>query len=146
MKRLSIKEAQAHYNISLDEVVSSDEVVIFEKDGQPVAALLPIEEYNAFQNWREDEQRRLVRQAEEAAIEREHAAFQKMLPELLQEYEGRAVALYQGQVVGVGNDRMKVWRQAREELGHVPVYVQTVEYPPRVYELSSVEVVTDVDL
>ncbi len=146
MKRLSLKEAQTHYNISLDEVISSDEVVIFEKDGQPVAALLPIEEYNTFQNWREGEQRRLARQAEEAAIDREHAAFQKMLPKLLQQYEGQVVALYQGQVVGVGDDRMKVWRQAREKLGPVPVYIQTVEYPPRIYELPSVEIVTDVDV
>ncbi len=146
MKKLSLKEAQALYNVSLDEVILSDEVVIFEKDGQPVAALLPIEEYTAFQKWREAEQHRLARQAEEAAIDREHAAFQHNLPELLQQYEGRVVALYQGQVVGVGDDEGQVWHQARKKLGHVPVYVQTVEYPPRIYDMPSVEVVSDVDL
>jgi PHD/YefM family antitoxin component YafN of YafNO toxin-antitoxin module len=146
MKKLTLKETQAPYNLSLDDALLTDEVVLLEKDGQPVAALVPMDEYAAFQNWREEEKRRQARQAEEAAIEHEHVAFQRMLPELLKQYEGRVVAIYNGQVVDVGDDRMEVWKQARQKLGQVAVYVDTVEYPPRVYDMPSVEVVTDVDV
>jgi hypothetical protein len=146
MKKLTLKETQAPYNISLDDALLTDEVVFLEKDGQPVAALVPMDEYTAFQAWREEEKRRQARQAEEAAIEREHAAFQRMLPELLKQYEGRVVAIYNGQVVDVGDDEGEVWKRTRQRLGQVPVYVDTVEYPPRVYDMPSVEVVTDVDV
>jgi PHD/YefM family antitoxin component YafN of YafNO toxin-antitoxin module len=147
MKKLTLKEARPPYNISLDDaVLTDDEVVLLEKDGQPVAALVPMDEYADFQAWREAEKRRQARQAEEAAIEREHAAFKRMLPELLKQYEGRVVAIYEGQVVDVGDDRMEVWERARQQLGKVPVYVQTVEYPPRVYKVPHRKVIVDVEL
>lgn len=135
MKKLTLREAQAPYNIALDDTFLTNEVVILEKDGQAVAALVPMAEYAAFQAWREEEKHRQARQAEEAAIEREHAAFQRMLPELLKQYPGRAVAIYNGEVIGVGDDKMALWSQARRDLGPVPVYVQMVEYPPRVYKM-----------
>jgi hypothetical protein len=135
VKTLTLKEAQAPYNVALDEALLTDEVIILEKNGQPVAALVPMAEYMAFQAWREAEQRRQARQAEEAAIEREHAAFERMLPELLKQYPGQAVAIHNGQVVGVGDDEMDLWAQVRQKLGPVPVYVQVVEYPPRIYKM-----------
>ena len=104
LRTLTLKDARPPYNVALDDTLLTDEVVILEKDGQPVAALVPMAEYAAFQSWREEERRRQDRQAEEAAIEREHAAFGCMLPELLKQYEGRVVAIYKGQVVDVGDD------------------------------------------
>jgi hypothetical protein len=141
MKTLTLKEAQAPYNVALDDILLSDEVVILEKDGQPVAAVVPMAEYVAFQAWREAEKQRQAREAEEAAIEREHAAFERMLPELLKEYPGKAVALYKGQVVAFGDDKMDLWAQVRQKLGPVPVYVQVVEFPPRVYKMPHRKVI-----
>ncbi len=69
-----------------------------------------------------------------------------MLPELLKQYEGRVVAIHNGRVVAVGDDKMELWTQTRQELEDVPVYVQIVEYPPRVYDMPSIEVIADVDL
>ena len=135
MKTLTLKEAQAPYNVALDDILLSDEVVILEKNGQPVAVVVPMAEYTAFQAWREAERRRQVHQAEEAAIEREHTAFVRMLPELLKEYSGRIVAIHNGQVVGVGDDEVAVWEEARKMFKGAPIYVQIVEYPPRVYKL-----------
>ena len=141
MKTLTLKEAQAPYNVALDDILLSDEVVILEKNGQPVAAVVPMAEYTAFQAWREAEKRQQARQAEEAAIEQEHAAFERMLPELLKQYPGQAVAIYKGQVVAVGDDKMNLWAQVRQKLGPVPVYVQTVEYPSRVYKMPHRKVI-----
>ncbi|MBE7551568.1 MAG: hypothetical protein HS126_10895 [Anaerolineales bacterium] len=146
MKKLKLKEARAPYSISLDEALLSDEVVILEKEGQPVAALVPMAEYVAFRAWREAERQHQTRRADEASIEREHTAFKQMLPELLKQYPGRAVAIHNGQVVAVGDDRMAVWEQARRQLNDAPVYVQTVEYPPKVYKVPHRKVVGDVEL
>jgi len=141
MKTLTLQEAQAPYNVALDEALLTDEVVILEKNGQPVAALVPIAEYTAFQAWREEEKRRQARQAEEAAIDREHAAFERMLPELLKQYPGKAVAIHNGQVVGVGDDEVAVWEEAREKFKGAPIYIQIVEYPPRIYKMPHRKVI-----
>ncbi len=146
VRKLNLKESRPPYNVSLDDALLAGEVVILEKEGRPVAALVPMAEYTVFQTWREEERRCQARQAEEAAIEREHATFQQMLPELLKQYEGRVVAIHNGRVVAVGDDKMELWTQTRQELGDVPVYVQIVEYPPRVYDMPSIEVIADVDL
>jgi len=132
MKKLTLKETQAPYEVALDD---TSEVVILERNGEPVAAIVPIAEYQAFQSWRQAELRRQTQSEEESAIEREHAAFEKMLPELLQKYEGRVVAIYQGEVVAVGDDEAVVWKQTRQRLGPLPIYVQTVEALPRIVNM-----------
>lgn len=141
MKTLTLKESHAPYNVALDEALLTDEVIILEKNGQPVVAIVPLAEYTAFQAWREAEERRRARQAEEAAIDREHAAFERMLPELLKQYPGQAVAIYNGEVVGVGNSKMDLWSQVRQKLGPVPVYVQVIEYPTKVYKMPHRKVI-----
>ena len=141
MKTLTLKEAQAPYNVALDDILLSDEVVILEKNGQPVAVVVPMAEYTAFQAWREAEKRRQAHEAEEAAIKQEHIAFVRMLPELLKQYPGQAVAIHNGEVVGVGDDEVAVWEEARKKFKGAPIYVQIVEYPPRVYKLPHRKVI-----
>jgi Uma2 family endonuclease len=58
LKRQALKELRAPYLISLDEMLLAGEIMIVEKAGQPIAALLPIAEYMAFQSWREAEKHR----------------------------------------------------------------------------------------
>jgi Uma2 family endonuclease len=64
-KKLVLKEASAPYPVSLTEALLTDEVVILEKEGQPVAALVPISEYKAFHAWYEAEESRQVYPLEE---------------------------------------------------------------------------------
>jgi Uma2 family endonuclease len=52
-KKITLKEAGLPYDVSWDEALLADEVMIVKKEGQPVAALVPIAEYAAFQSWRE---------------------------------------------------------------------------------------------
>jgi len=146
MKTVILHEAHAPYHIALDDTPLSDEVMILEKAGQPVAAVVPMAEYRAFQAWRAAEKRQQAPQGEAAIIEREHIAFQQLLPELLKQYPGQVVALHAGQVVAVGQDRMEVWQRARQQFGDAPIYVQTVEYPARVYKMTSRKVVAHVGL
>ena len=146
MQKLILKEAQAPYQIALNDTLFAGEVVILEKNGQSVAAVVPMTEYDAFQAWRAAEARKQQVEAEEAAIAREHRAFQQMLPALLKQYPGRVVAIHQGKIVAVGDERMEVWQRARQQTEGAPIYVQTVDNPTKVYKMPHRKVVRHVEI
>jgi Uma2 family endonuclease len=50
-----LKEAPVPYTILGDDSLLTGQVVILEKEGRPIAALVPITEYRAFQSWCEAE-------------------------------------------------------------------------------------------
>jgi hypothetical protein len=135
MKTRILRELHPPYHIDLDEESIRNEVLILEREGKPVAAVIPITEYAAFQSWRDAQQQQTEFGPEDTAIDLEHRTFQQMLPDLLKTYRGRVVAIYQGQVVASGDDRLEVWQRARQQLGSVPVYVQRVESSPKTYKM-----------
>ena len=53
MKKLILREPRAPYTLNVDDETLGHEPVILERDGKPVAALVPIAEYEAFRAWRE---------------------------------------------------------------------------------------------
>ena len=53
MKTLTLKENQVIYATSIETSLRAGEVIIFERDGRPIAALMPIEEYEEYQAWRQ---------------------------------------------------------------------------------------------
>ena len=63
MKKIMLRESQAPYTLTLDEKTLTHESVILERDGQPVAALVPTAEYEAFHAWQQAQERRRLRQA-----------------------------------------------------------------------------------
>lgn len=116
---------------------------VLERGGQPLAILLPMSEYHIF---RQAPQRNVRPKAAPAPSEflREVEAFERLKPTLLsqEKYRGRAVAIHQGQVVAVGDDKMEVLAQAWQEFGEVPIYVEWVEpATPRRVRIPSVRVV-----
>jgi antitoxin (DNA-binding transcriptional repressor) of toxin-antitoxin stability system len=133
MKKMVLRETQAPYTLTVDEE-TLDEPVVLERDGQPVAALVPIAEYEAFLAWQQAEERRRHRQAQMEAFERERAAFERMKPELLRTHQGKVVVIYQGQVVQVGTDVAETLDAVYDQFGYVPCYVQRVEETPRIYK------------
>lgn len=73
---------------------------------------------------------------------REAAAFAQLKPELLKQYKGRVVAIHQGKLVAVGDDRMAVLGMVLEKLGSVPCYIEWVEeQTPRRARITSTWVV-----
>ena len=86
-----------------------------------------------------DVTKELSREQALAAFEREVAAYERLKPELLKRYAGRVVAIYQGQVVAVGNDKMEVLGDVYERIGYVPCYIEWVEPDaPRRARITSV--------
>ena len=55
-----------------------------------------------------------------------------LLGDLLRTHRGQYVAVHQRRVIAAGPDRMTVIRQAREQVGNVPIFVGLVtdEPPP----------------
>lgn len=135
MRRVVLKEAHAPYTLAIEEEALSREPFILERDGEAVAAVIPIAEYQAFRAWRETRGREQKRRKDLEAFEREQQAFERLKPELLQTHRGQWVAIYQGKVVEAGQDRSQVLDSVYDRLGYVPVYVQQVEQRPRVYKL-----------
>lgn len=135
MRRVVLKEAHAPYTLAIEEEALSREPFILERDGEAVAAVIPIAEYQAFRAWRETRGREQKRRKDLEAFEREQQAFERLKPELLQTHRGQWVAIYQGKVVEAGQDRSQVLDSVYDRLGYVPVYVQQVEERPRVYKL-----------
>ena len=135
MRRVVLKEAHAPYTLAIEEEALSREPFILERDGEPVAAVIPITEYQAYRAWRETRGRDKKRQEDLEAFERERQAFERLKPELLHTHRGQWVAIYRGEVVEAGQDRSQVLDSVYDRFGYVPVYVQQVEERPRVYKL-----------
>ncbi len=53
MRRVILRESHPPYTVTVDDETLAHEPVILERDGRPVAVLIPIAEYEAFRAWRE---------------------------------------------------------------------------------------------
>jgi hypothetical protein len=62
--------------------------------------------------------------------EREYQAFLGLLPELLKAHEGKYVAVHEGRVVDVGEDKVALALGVYEKYGYVPIYVGLVATRP----------------
>jgi hypothetical protein len=141
MKTLTLKETQTLYTLTLDEDALAEGPVRVLRGEQTIGVLVAPDEYEMFRAWRETQQRREQVQQVHEGFEREVAAFERMLPELLQEYHGRVVAIHNGQVVEVGDSKVEVSERVHQRLGDVTVYVQQVSEHPRVYKFPCFKVV-----
>ena len=141
MKTLILKETQAPYTLTLDEATLAKGPVRVLRGEQTIGVLVPPDEYEAFRAWRETQQHQAQVQQVHEAFEREVAAFEHMLPRLLQEYRGRVVAIHNSQVVEVGDSKVEVSERVHQRLGDVTVYIQRVSEQPRVYKFPYFKVV-----
>jgi hypothetical protein len=75
------------------------------------------------------------------AFEREIAAFERMKPALLAEYADQFVAIYRGEVVASGGQKLALLDQVREQYGNVVCYIEKVapDYP-RTIRMPSVRI------
>lgn len=64
-------------------------------------------------------------------FEREMAAFRRLLPGLLEHYRNQYVAIHGEEVIGSGDDILKVAHAAYEKFGYQPIYVDLVTDEPQ---------------
>ena len=71
-------------------------------------------------------------------FEREVEAFERLRPALLESYAGQFVAIYQGEVVATGDDKLLLLHQIRERFGDVVCYIEKVTADsPRIVRMPS---------
>jgi len=139
MKTLILKEARAPYTLTLDEATLAEGPVQVLLGKRTIGVLVPPKEYAAFCAWQKACWHEQWVQQAHKAFEREVEAFEHMWPELLQKYHGRIVAIYDGQIVEVGDPGegiAEVAGRVYDRIGYVPVYVQQVEERTRVYKIT----------
>ncbi|TEU21796.1 MAG: type II toxin-antitoxin system Phd/YefM family antitoxin [Anaerolineales bacterium] len=141
-KTVSLKEAQATYSLSLDKTDLAQGPIILEHEGEPVAAIIGIEDYRRLVAGQDDD---TWRQEQLQRLQPEREAFQRLLPELLKTHKGQFVAIHKGKMVDADTDNRELAKRiyARKLF---PVYIQLVSEKPRVIELPSPEEVRRVPL
>lgn len=63
----------------------------------------------------------------DAAFLREREAFNRLKPDLLRKHRGKYAAVYQGEVVEIGETTTEVARKVYREFGYVPIYIGLLE-------------------
>ncbi|HIE53919.1 MAG TPA: hypothetical protein EYP90_01845 [Chromatiaceae bacterium] len=78
----------------------------------------------------------------EQAFVKEIAAFEQQKADLLKQYAGKYVAIYQGKVIASGEDKLVLLDQVRQQYGNVVCYIEKVAPDsPRTVRMPSVHVV-----
>ena len=134
MKKMALREAQGVYELTIDDEALAHEKIVLERDGEPVAVVVPIGEYEALRD------RPGVRQEAEpepATLASNRAAFLAMKDQLLESHLGQYVAFKDGELVDADPDDCALVRRLYDRFGVVPLYVKKVEAEERVYWIRS---------
>lgn len=135
-----IREVQTPYTINPNDQLIGRETIILQHDGQPIAAVVPYAEYQELLAQRKDVAK-LEPISNDPQFERERAAFQRLLPELLKEHRGEWVAIVDETPVQFGKDFKSVIVPVRERYGQRSVCVQEILETPRIYKIESPTVI-----
>lgn len=126
MRHYEVQSTMTHYRVEVEQTLLTQEPALLEQNGMPIAILLPMAEYAAFQAWQTSSAGSLEG-AVDPAFEQEVSAFERLKPQLLQQYPGHVVGIYQGRVVAIGDNRLDVLDQVWDQFGEVTCYVETIE-------------------
>lgn len=140
MEKIALHESQAPYTVTLNEKTLRNDVTLLEQDGAPVAFLLPARLYETFRVWQQ-RQPAPPQSPQAAAFTQERAAFERLLPQLLQDHPGKVVVIYQGKVVEVGDEIGATLEKVYLRYGYVPCYVGRVTATPRIYKFPHRKVI-----
>lgn len=139
MQTVPVTSTPIHYLVEIKRTTLAHGPAILEENEQPVAVLLPMDDYHSFQKWQQAQQ--TIPSAIPAEFASEVDAFERLRPTLLDRYAGQAVAIYRGRVVATGDDKMTVLGQVLDEYGPVHCYIEWVEAgSPRRVRMPSVRV------
>lgn len=75
-------------------------------------------------------------------FEHEVAAFERIRPSIMAHHKGKFVAIYQGEVIATGDDKLALLDQVREQHGDIVCYIEkVVPDAPRTVRMPSAHVV-----
>jgi len=73
-------------------------------------------------------------------LERERDAFLRLKPKLLEQYEGKWVAILNGAIVDFGENNSELARRVYQKYGYRPIYIDKVERKPKIFKVPSPKV------
>ncbi len=139
-KKSRARETRARYATKREKIVVEIEpaqlerkAVILKRNGEPVGAVISLEEFRAFKEWKKE----LERQEQEFPKQflEDEAAFKRMQPELLKTHKGKWVAVFKGQVVDSDAKLGDLAGRVYEKLGYQAIYMAEVTDTPHVYRV-----------
>lgn len=136
MKQLALKEPSAPYTVTLDNDILKDEAMLIDSNGKPLGIIIPMDEYNAYKEWRASHSSDALPASNSLA--REKQAFEQLKPELLKQHHGKPIAIRGEKLIEIGSSgesladfAVRVYRQ----FGYEPVYFDVIEEAaPRTYK------------
>jgi len=139
-RTIEIKEAKARYALSLDKAQLAAGPLIVERQGKPIAAIIPFADYQRFVEWQRREQATTWQEEQERLLQKEIAAFERMKPDLLNTHKGKQVAILNGKVVDSDEDKRALAKRVYAKYGYRTILMTEVRESPRVYRIDSPEV------
>lgn len=73
-------------------------------------------------------------------LERERDAFLRLKPKLLEKYEGKWVAILNGEVIDFGENGSELAGKVYQKYGYRPIYIDKVERKPKIFKIPSPKV------
>lgn len=134
-----IREALSPYIVAPNDEALGHETIIVQRDGEPFVAVMPYAEYQQLMALKAVAPS--VSSSDDPIFERNRAAFQRQLPDLLKTHRGKWVAIVNEKVAVIGDSSAWVIEEVIRKLGNVRVYVQEVLETRRVYRISGPRVV-----
>jgi len=125
MRAVIVSSTSTHYLAKIERTTLDQGPTVLKADDRAVAVVLPVDDYQAFEQWQKQQQ--ALPSSMPPDFANEMAAFERIKPALQDAYGSQAVAIYQGQVVAAGHDKMAVLGQVLDEYGPVPCYIEWVE-------------------
>jgi prevent-host-death family protein len=129
--------AQATVENLVDEVLQTQKPALIVRGGHPIAALIPIADYERFARWQTQSESRHTQQHQQLAQER--AALERMKPALLRKYAEQFVAILDGQVVDADADKRALAKRVYARWGYRTLLLTQVGTKPRVIHFDSPE-------
>ncbi len=138
-KTIQLKEAREMYAAEIDPAQLAREPIILEMNGEPVGAVISLEEFRAFKEWKKE----LERQEQEFPKQflEDEAAFKRMQPELLKTHKDKWVAVLKGQVVDFDDKLGDLADRVYRRFGYQAIYMSQVLEKERIYRFLSPRVV-----
>lgn len=125
-RKLVLEEGQPLAKLVVEGGDLARQTIILERDGQEIAAIIPIDRYRSFEVWEQQQEKRPPQDLE---FEAEKAAFERLEPALMADYQGKYVAIRGGQVVDSDKNKLALIIRVYNTLGYGPMYVHKVGEP-----------------
>ncbi len=134
MRKIELHEMHAPYAATLDDLIKSAEPVVVEREGKPVAVVLPYELYQHLTASSTAPQSKLP---SNESFERNRAAYYAMKPELLKTHRGKFVVFYNGELVDSDADEPALVERVHAKYAYGTLFIHFVDEPERIYRIPS---------